>query len=408
MKTLFSIIFIFCFSNACLFADEIYLKDSKVIKGKILNVTEKNIEYSEEKGKPFLVIPRDKVAKIKYDNGEIVQIPEEKRIDKIFLKDGSIIEAGEVQITAEAIIYIPLGETAKQAIVRENVLKVVNANGKVIQITETVPVVGVDPLDATKLAPVKEEYKIRSGGFIDSTIMLGLVGAFSDVNGNIDKKEEREYKNRRSGLPLYTADGKDDEGPYIDHYGFHGGFVLDLMFPSIKYTQKRRFDLTGVKFGLKTTYLFSSVKQQIDDDSLPRRADYDGTLLRYRSINCGPEVNIVFSPRSDFYNLVVQLYVLGGYIHNGKLSAAPGLRDAGIVYNNSDYSANFTGYSVTAGLGLYYAINKTVPVTIGCGMYYSYSKIDFDKKVPVYDYSKRTDFYEIGITLSAGVHFFSI
>lgn len=403
MKTLFSIVFIFCFSGVWLFADEIYLKDSKVIKGKILNVTEKNIEYSEEKGKPFLVIPRDKVSKIKYDNGEIVQIPEEKRIDKIFLKDGSIIEAGEVQITPEAIIYIPVGETAKQAIVRENVIKVVNANGKVIQITEGGPVVAVEPS-----VSAKEEYKTRSGGFLDSTIALGVLGTGYALNGKIDKKEEKEYKSKRSGIAGIYTSGKDDEGPYVDHYGYSGGFFLDLMFPAVKFQQKRGFDLTGIKFGLKTTYLFSKVEQQISDDSLPKRLDYDGRLLKYRSVNCGPEINLVFSPKTDSFNMIAQLYVLGGYIHNGRLTAVPGLRDAGIAYNDADYCASFTGYSVTAGLGLNFAINKTVPVTVGLGLYYTYAKIEFDKNVPVYNNSKSTDFYEVGIMISAGAHFFSI
>jgi len=179
------------------------------------------------------------------------------------------------------------------------------------------------------------------------------------------------------------------------------------MFPAVKFPQKRGFDLTGIKFGIKATYLFSKVEQQISDDSLPKRLDYDGRLLKYRSVNCGPEMNVVFSPKSDLFNMIAQLYVQGGYIHGGKLTAVPGLRDAGVPINEV-YTANFAGYSITTGAGLYFALNKKAPVTIGCGMYYSYSKIDFDKRVPVYDNSKRTDFYEIGITVSAGVHFFSI
>ena len=63
----------------------------------------------------------------------------------------------------------------------------------------------------------------------------------------------------------------------------------------------------------------------------------EGTLLRYRSVNAGPEINLVFSPRTDFFNMVVQFYTLGGYIHNGKLTAAPALRDAGISFTDSLY-----------------------------------------------------------------------
>ncbi len=53
-------------------ADEIHLKDGKVIKGKIIQITPKNIEYDPEGPKVFDVYPRDQVSRIVFDDGRVV------------------------------------------------------------------------------------------------------------------------------------------------------------------------------------------------------------------------------------------------------------------------------------------------------------------------------------------------
>ena len=58
------------------FADEIYLKDNTVLKGKILRVSEKNIEYDPEGDKPFDMVPRENAKKIVYDGGQTVLLEE--------------------------------------------------------------------------------------------------------------------------------------------------------------------------------------------------------------------------------------------------------------------------------------------------------------------------------------------
>jgi hypothetical protein len=68
MKTYFYIIFILISSLNILIADEIYLKNSKIIKGEVLQITVKNVEYREYNGLPFLIVPIDQVEKIVYSN----------------------------------------------------------------------------------------------------------------------------------------------------------------------------------------------------------------------------------------------------------------------------------------------------------------------------------------------------
>jgi hypothetical protein len=397
MKRLFYTILIIAAFYGVSSADEIYLNDLKIIKGKIIQVTDKNVEYSQE-GKPFLIVPRDQVFKIKYDNGQVVQIAEIKGTDKIFLKDGSVIEATIIKVTPDVIMYN--AGNRQEAAVRDNVTKIVYPDGKVIQISGE-PSKEIAAEKAPE--PEKEEAPvIRNGGFLDSYIWFGAFGALSGIYGNLRNQEENAYIANRGNKLSYSFT-RNEKHDYTNNMGLHGGFYLDFMFPSIKYPQTKGFSLTGVKFGLKTTYVFSSAIQYIDDNSVPNDEDISGRLLKYRSVNAGPEINLIYSPRNDSFNMVLQVYLLGGYIHKGELTAVPGLRDAGASFNETEYKTNFTGYSGTFGAGINFVLNG-VPLTIGTGFFYSYSKIEFDRSLPVYNGAKKTSFDEFGYTLSVGFH----
>jgi len=72
--------FLFLFTTSII-ADDIYIKennDYKVIKGKVLKVTENQIEYDPEGDVPFQTIKRDSVIKIVYENNETVFFDNEK------------------------------------------------------------------------------------------------------------------------------------------------------------------------------------------------------------------------------------------------------------------------------------------------------------------------------------------
>ncbi|MBP7603366.1 MAG: hypothetical protein KBA15_05530 [Spirochaetes bacterium] len=59
-----------------LLADEIHLNDGQVIRGKVLKVTERTIEYDPEGDEPFDVFPRGQIQKIVYDSGKTVFLNE--------------------------------------------------------------------------------------------------------------------------------------------------------------------------------------------------------------------------------------------------------------------------------------------------------------------------------------------
>jgi hypothetical protein len=62
--------------GSALLADEIHLNDGQVIRGKILKVTERTIEYDPEGDEPFDVFPRGQIMKIVYDSGRTVNLNE--------------------------------------------------------------------------------------------------------------------------------------------------------------------------------------------------------------------------------------------------------------------------------------------------------------------------------------------
>ncbi len=336
-KIIYIITFIFL-SSMSLAADQIYLRDSKIINCKILQVTNTRVEYDPEGDIPFLAVNRDNVEKIVYDNGTAVKINEEAGVE-------IQTEAGEPKPVAE------------------------------------------------------EEIITHTGGFTDSIIRAAFIAGTGDTYDRILTKERDAV---RANEPEYHTDYRK-----IRIYNNYYGLDADLMLPSIEFTQRRGFDLTGLKFGLKAMYLKYIVDSTLyyynccDDDI---RESYSGRLLSYRTANAGPEMNLIFSPRNDNYNMVIQFYLTGGYIHKGKLSAVPALRDAGYPFDRSEYHAEFSGYSIIWGTGLHFVFNRVIPFTLGFNFQLGYSKIDFESEVPVYQNSKSTYFNDNGFNFTAGVH----
>jgi hypothetical protein len=83
INSFFVTVFIIALFSITSNADELYLKDSKVIKCKIIRITDNNIEYAEQNGNPFLILPKNQVSKIIYENGDVFQITEDNEVKQI-------------------------------------------------------------------------------------------------------------------------------------------------------------------------------------------------------------------------------------------------------------------------------------------------------------------------------------
>lgn len=58
------------------YADEIHLNDGTVVKGTIIRITDKHVEYDPEGESPFDILPRGQIAKIVYESGRVVELNE--------------------------------------------------------------------------------------------------------------------------------------------------------------------------------------------------------------------------------------------------------------------------------------------------------------------------------------------
>jgi hypothetical protein len=394
-KFLFSIM-ILSSASSVLFADEIYSKDSGIIKCEIIQITNENIEYRQE-GKPFLTIPVNLVLKIVYANGNTVRMDSNRQdiirnnSDIIYLKGGNSLECKILKVTQDVIIYNIDGSDARESIVRENVIKIIYASGQEERITEEEPVIAQP-----------EESVIPVKGFIDSYIHLGLCGGFGFMWGDIERKEGQAYNRYKGQLTTYPV-YPDDYDNSIYSEKLYGGFDIGLMLPAIKFQQDWAFGPRGIKFGITGNYYFSSIDQHLSDMAL-KDTNYSESLLEYRTVSAGPEMNLVLGPRSNNVNLVFRFYVTGGYIHKGELTAVPCAREAGLPLAESEYSTDFTGYSGSTGAGIRFVSNRGFPVIAGFDLQYTYSKIYFDEALPVYNNDKETSFSDIDIVISIGVH----
>lgn len=322
--------------------------------------------------------------------------------DEIYLKDNRIIECEIIQITADVIIYKLIDLDQKQVIVRENISKIINPEGNEIQISDTQLNSQPSATDEKKSEEYKFELFTLSGGFIDSYIRLGVTGGIGAVWGDLHRKENQSYNryiNQAKTYPVYPNGSSKREY----HYRFISGYDFAIFLPAIKIPRAYSFALMGVKFGITANYIYSTTKQDLEDESL-KDTDYYRTLLKYRTLNIGPEVNFIIGPISNTVNLVFRCFSLGGRIHKGEITALPCLREAGLSLNKSEYSANFDGYSATTGAGIRFVLNRAVPLITGFDVQYTYSKINFDKALPVYKGARSTSFSEIGLTFSLGIH----
>ncbi len=381
-----------------LFADEIHLNDGSVIKGKILQVTEKKIEYDPDGDRPFGMFPTDQVTKIVYDDGKVIQISFK---DEIYLKNGSILKCKINKVTADKIYYFIAGSEEIDSNPRESVIKIIYGDGEVVQLSED----KILPSNGEFPKEVVEQPSIPSGGFHDSILRIGVIGAGGILRhwGELADKEEQLFNNNRSGIPI-SALYKDD----IYSYGIYRGFEIDLTLSSIKFYQHRGFDFTGVIFGIKGRYVYTKIEQELriyenEEDDIYNAS---GQLLKYKHWEAGPVVNLIVSPRSNKYNMIIHSYLLLGYISHGELTAVPALRNTQFFFGNTkdDYYTKCDGYSISFGSGPHFVLNQWIPVTIGFNIKYTYTVLNLDKAINLYGSDKAVTFNSVDLELAFGLH----
>ncbi|MCP4137276.1 MAG: hypothetical protein GY754_40285 [bacterium] len=392
--TFFTCLMILISLNSLLFADEIYLKNNTIIKGKVTRVSPDIIFYhtNDKEEKTTGEVSRKKVAKITYTDGTEVVF----NTDTLYLTDNSVIQGKIIQVGTKNIEYNPVGEKPFAVISKDRVSRIKYSDGTVVPVSEELQ-------EPEKEAPFEEDVLPRKGGFLESRVRIAGFASVLLSYGDIEDKEKELYNANISGLNQ-TA-GRNYKTTYNP---FHFGGEVDVMLYTSRFIQKKGFDLTGLQFGVKGGYLFYHSYQGIYEynNSSYASQQSSGTMMQYHSWFAGPMMNFVLSPRNDIFNMIIHCYGVYGRVIDGSITAAAALRDANIGFLPSQYTSDIdTGFYFKAGAGPHFVLNKGFPVTVGFNVIYSYSKMNFKNPISLYDANKKDySAHEWGFELAFGVH----
>ncbi len=270
---------------------------------------------------------------------------------------------------------------------------------------------------------------IHPGGFIDSIVRISLYGGGGIWQGGAAGKEKRSFSLFKPDLSAaYIRPMKYS----LFTWSVNIGPEIDIMAPSVKFTVKRKFGLSGIKFGARARYGY-----ELSENILLNSSGYDanlggdlfsGRFATYHYWGAGPTMNLILSPRSNIYNLILNFYIMGGQIFDGRLTAGSVLRDAPylwlrlgglygtpfvqmdqavkVLMTGNFNSTRVRGYTIRGGFGPEICLNKWFPLIVGTRVTVAYTNLTFSRSLPAYfDSDRKASHYEIGGELSLGVHF---
>lgn len=407
------------FSVSALMADQIYLKDAEIRKGKIIRITDNNLEFDPEGDRPFDVVDKKNVIRIVYDNGAVTIF----KIDTLYKVDGTIIKGSIITVTKENITFMPEGakEHKEQKIISRNeIVRIKYGEGKMVYMPKI--------QDASE--EVSIQGKTQTGGFHDSIVRISGFFGFGNPTHGVFDKERRVLRMFKADLLQAYLLPHDYQ---IENSIIAGGGEIDVMPPAIKFSQKRSFDITGIKFGIRGRYGFEFVDSTIVDENkylitVESFEKFRGRLLSYHYWAGGPVVNFIFSPRNNMLNFLINIYFIAGQIFEGNLRAAAALRSASFLtvelarlagfspylpselanITNTRYfnTTSFTGSTFRFGIGPHVTWNKILPITVGINITYAYSRLKLGRALPIYyDGNKRASHHEVGGEITAGAYF---
>lgn len=404
------------FASQAVFADEIILKDKTVLKGTVIQVTDSVVEYDPEGPATYETVSRDNVAKIIYSGGR----EQTFQLDAITLTNGDVIKCSITKVTKDEIVYRPDGAGEEKTISRDQVARLDFSDGRSVEITKKT---------GAETAEKKEEPgKKPVGGYHKSIFRLSAFGGGGALDYGTIRKEQRVFRLYKPDLTLARMDNMD----YAQYTGFvSGGAEIDLMLPAISFAQKRGFDFTGIKFGVKGRYGYEEGISVIVPDDPDEYHGYDdnismGRLLRYHYWTAGPSISFIFSPRNNVVNFLITMYGTAGQVFSGKLNPATSLRDTKslMIYEALANSINLPsmawvspltlrqlnstsvkGYTFRVGFGPEVTLNKYFPLVVGFHVTYANTTLIYGKAPLIYgDGRTKSTHHEVGGEISIGVH----
>ncbi len=403
------------FTAQAIYADEIILKDSTILKGTVIQVNENAVEYDPEGPAPFDTVSKDRISKIVYPGGR----EQHFLLDSITLADGETIRCSIARVTRDSIVYRKDGTGEEITLGRDRVARIDFSDGRSVDMAKkTEPVVPDQP--AQKPA----------AGYHSAIFRMSLFGGGGLLDGGTIQKERRVFRAYRTDLMVSNLNPNN----CVQYAGFGtGGVEMELMPPAIRFSQERAFDFTGIKFGIRGRYGYEQVLSVITPDYSSDYYDgpddlYMGRLMKYHYWTAGPVINFIFSPRSNIVNFMLSLYGMGGQVFGGRLNPMTSLRQsknlaahlAGVwssaglqplmgwanLYSLSSLNkTTVRGYTIRCGFGPEFSLNRYFPLVIGLHVTYAYTNLTYGRAPLIYmDGNKKSAHHEVGGEVSVGIH----
>jgi hypothetical protein len=398
-----------------IFADEILLKDGRVIKGKIIQITSSSIEYDPDGPMVFDTMQIDNINKVSYDDGRILRFSS----DKISTITGQIITCSIIKISQDKIIFLENDAKDEKTIERAQVKSIEFADGKLIEMNN------IKNEKKDKIAP-----QINLKGFAKSIVRISFIGGGGEVTDGIARKEKHI-------LNVYKPDIMLSSHPFSSRsytYIAYSGLEIDLMMPAKKFEQNRAFSLMGINTGIRARYEYQYFQNNVISDIwfLTNEKINSGKLMEYHGWTAGPVLNFIFGPRSNKMNMLFSVFAGAGQIVEGKIHSTPAIRDNELLifrlmglwpgfFQSAPYNAfmsqynilllqqfnksDLKGYRIRGGLGPEFVLNAGFPLTVGLRYIYSYTHFGMTNFIPLYGGKKKMNQNEYGGELALGVHF---
>ena len=386
MKRFISFLIFILFVNI-IYADQIHKLDRSVVNGKIIQITNNNVEFNPEGPKTFDFIPRDEVFKIVYDDGRVLQLAH----DSIYLSDGKVKQGVVTKVDNKSIQYTPKGKQNSVIVPRNKIDSIQFSDGKMLSIESE----GSEPAEPFTRVPGFQKSFIRVLGF----------GGGGIVKGTIEQRENRLFE---SNVPaLITNLGLRDYDNGIFYYTY--GADLDILLPTINFSQNRAFDFTGIQISLRGRYGHVASEGIIyDGKDYDGSEIFDGRLLTYNYWAVGPVFDLLLTPRGNSFAVSFNMYALYGQIIDGQLSAGAAIRDSSAITgltSRTDYRTGVSGHTFRFGIGPHFILNRWIPITVGINYTFSTTKLNFDHSLSVYnDTMSQAYVYNHGVEVSLGFH----
>lgn len=403
------------FISRFVLADEIHLNNNTILKGTVIQVTGSTVEYDPDGPSTFDTIGRDQVTKIVYGNGKV----EIFLLDTLYLDGGETVKCTVVRVTRESVIYRQDGIGEEKTVGRERVARIAFNDGRTVE------------MEKKSATGDKEAAAVKpSGGYHKSIFRFSLFAGGGLLEGGVVQKERRVLRAYKPDLFLSNV----IPSSYLYQAGFvTGGADLDFMAPAFTFVQKRGFDFTGLKLGVKGRYGYEFGQSVIMSDmgmGDVRDSFYYGRLMDYHYWSAGPTLTFIFSPRNNIFNVMLNIYGTAGQVFNGKMSAMSPLRDSrwltlrlagqwnGVtnitpfmswanLYTLSGINkTRVSGYTIRVGMGPEVSLNRYFPIVVGLHVTYAYTRLKLERALAIYfDGKKQEGHHEMGGELSVGLHF---